>query len=94
MKTSIIHTACLAITTVFLFSCGNRWHNDSTDNIQLTDFTKDLISLYLQDSIVLSCIQRNDEITLICSSDEEHYYLSLYQNESEITAVRRYFTKA
>lgn len=73
-----------SIFSLALPSCGNRWYADDTNNITLTNFTKDLLSVYLNDSLVVNWKERYDEITLICSSDDEHYYLSLHLNESKI----------
>ena len=76
-----------SIFSLALPSCGNRWYADDTNNITLTNFTKDLLSVYLNDSLVVNWKERYDEITLICSSDDEHYYLSLHLNESKIYKI-------
>ena len=53
--------------------------SDGNENIYLTEFTKDLVSLYVKDN----CINNNggkEEIIIICSSDTLYYCLSIFSN--------------
>ena len=60
MKTKI----SIIISAILVLSCGNNWQSDETDNIVLSEFSKELISLYLQDSIVLSRIIVNNTVII------------------------------
>jgi len=57
--------------------------NKENNNIFLTDFTKELISLYINDIENLNAKNRKDEIILISSSDTYNYYLSAFANNSK-----------
>ncbi|MEA4919206.1 TonB family protein [Proteiniphilum sp.] len=53
------------------------------DNIMLTDFTKELISMYINDVENLNAKNRKDEIIIISNTDSLHYYLSVFANNSK-----------
>ena len=53
------------------------------DNIMLTDFTKELISMYINDVENLNAKNRKDEIIIISIADSLHYYLSVFANNSK-----------
>ena len=58
-------------------SCsGNR-------DIVLTDFTKELISIYLNDSEHIQAQKRKDEIILISTTDSLYYTLLIFSNNSK-----------
>jgi len=61
----------------------SRWYADKTNNIVLTDFTKELITLYLNDSLFVRFISHDDEVTLVSFTNPPNFYLNLYSNKSE-----------
>ena len=67
-----------------LISCMQGWYADRNENIELSAFSKECISLYLKDSIINSFSQSYDEITLRCYSYDTLMYFNIYQNQSEI----------
>ena len=68
-----------------LISCMRGWYADRNENIELSEFSKECISLYLKDSIINSFYaQSYDEITLCCYSYDTLMYFNIYQNKSEI----------
>lgn len=79
MKTKI----SIIISAILVLSCGNNWQSDETDNIVLSEFSKELISLYLQDSIVLSLKEAYDEITLCCFEVDSHMVINIWENHSQ-----------
>ena len=62
--------------TWFISCSGNR-------DIVLTDFTKELISIYLNDSEHIQAQKRNDEIILISTTDSLYYTLLIFSNNSK-----------
>ena len=73
----------LAVVFAISLSCERNTYADPINNIELKDFTKSLISFYLQDSIVNKSIKYYDEITLINYPLDSISYLSLWANNSE-----------
>ena len=68
-----------------LISCMRGWYADRNENIELSEFSKECISLYLNDSIINSFYtQSYDEITLRCYLYDTLMYFNIYQNRSEI----------
>ncbi|MDR1553981.1 MAG: hypothetical protein LBS69_11065 [Prevotellaceae bacterium] len=57
-------------------SCKTR----NNDNIILTDFTKELILLYVNDSNNLEAKNRKDEIIITSFTDTSYHYLSVFAN--------------
>ena len=62
--------------TWFISCSGNR-------DIVLTDFTKELIYIYLNDSEHLQAQKRKDEIILISTTDSLYYTLLIFSNNSK-----------
>lgn len=62
--------------TRFISCSGNR-------DIVLTDFTKELISIYLNDSEHIQAQKRKDEIILISTTDSLYYTLLIFSNNSK-----------
>lgn len=62
--------------TWFISCSGNR-------DIVLTDFTKELISIYLNDSEHIQVQKRKDEIILISTTDSLYYTLLIFSNNSK-----------
>lgn len=54
---------------------------ENKDNVELTDFTKELISLYLNDEQNTYAISRKNEIIVSSITDETCYYLSVFSND-------------
>ena len=52
----------------------------SDNNVILTDFTKDLISLYINDAVNINAKNRKDEIIVTAVADTLYYYLSVFAN--------------
>jgi len=50
------------------------------NNVILTDFTKDLISLYINDAVNINAENRKDEIIVTAVADTSYYYLSVFAN--------------
>ena len=73
----------LSIVFSISLSCERNTYADPLNNIELTDFTKSLISFYLRDSIVQESINYYNEITLINYSLDAVSYLSLWANDCE-----------
>jgi hypothetical protein len=61
-------------------SCQAKKENS---NIMLTDFTKELISLYINDVENLNAKNRKDEIIIFSVTDSSYYYLSIFANNSK-----------
>lgn len=61
-------------------SCQTKEKNE---NIILTDFTKELISLYLNDDENLDAKNRVDEIIIRTYADTLSYYLNIHSNNSK-----------
>ena len=61
------------------------WFISCSENrdIVLTDFTKELISIYLNDSEHIQAPKRKDEIILISKTDSLYYTLSIFSNNSK-----------
>lgn len=61
------------------------WFISCSENrdIVLTDFTKELISIYLNDSEHIQAPKRKDEIILISTTDSLYYTLSIFSNNSK-----------
>ena len=64
------------VITWFISCSGNR-------DIVLTDFTKELISIYLNDSEHIQAQKRKDEIILISTTDSLYYTLLIFSNNSK-----------
>ena len=62
--------------TWFISCSGSR-------DILLTDFTKELISIYLNDSEHIQAQKRKDEIILISTTDSLYYTLLIFSNNSK-----------
>ena len=62
--------------TWFISCSGHR-------DIVLTDFTKELISIYLNDSEHIQAQKRKDEIILISTTDSLYYTLLIFSNNSK-----------
>jgi len=73
----------LSIAFGISLSCGRNTYADPINNVELKDFTRALISFYLQDSIVDQSIKYYNEITLINYPLDSISYLSLWANNSE-----------
>jgi hypothetical protein len=56
-----------------------KWNN----NVVLTDFTKELISVYINDVGNLNAKNRKDEIIITSTTDTSYYYLSVFANNSK-----------
>lgn len=54
--------------------------NSGDNNIVLTDFTKDLISLYINDTLNIDVKYRKDEIIVTAVEDTAYHYLSVFAN--------------
>ncbi|MDR1859701.1 MAG: hypothetical protein LBR06_02110 [Bacteroidales bacterium] len=54
-----------------------------SSNVVLSDFTKELISLYINDVENINAKNRKDEIIIISVTDTSHYYLSVFANNSK-----------
>ncbi len=61
-------------------SCQAKKENS---NVVLTDFTKELVSMYINDIENLNAKNRKDEIIIISVTDTLHYYLSVFANNSK-----------
>lgn len=84
MKNKPIFIAILSSLLLSIsLSCERNTYADPLNNIELTDFTKALISFYLQDSIVQGDMHYYNEITLINHSLDTVSYLSLWANDRE-----------
>jgi hypothetical protein len=57
--------------------------NKENSNVELTKFTKELISLYINDTENLDANKRKDEIIIISVADSSYYYLSVFANNSK-----------
>lgn len=53
---------------------------ENKDNVELTDFTKDLVSLYLNDEQNVEARNNEDDIILVSISDSATYELSVFSN--------------
>lgn len=58
-------------------SCQAKKGNN---NVMLTDFTKELISLYINDAQNLNAKNKKDEIIVTFIADTSYYYLSVFAN--------------
>lgn len=69
------------LSIIFLFcgliSCQAKRDNN---NVELTEFTKDLISLYINDAVNINVKNRKDEIIVTVAADTSYYYLSVFAN--------------
>ena len=72
--------------TWFISCSGNR-------DIVLTDFTKELISIYLNDSEHIQAQKRKDEIILISTTDSLYYTLLIFSNNSKSYKYETYGDK-
>lgn len=63
--------------TFILSSCQER------DNIELTDFTKELVALYISDTDNANVKNRKDEIIIISTMDTLFHYLSIFANDNK-----------
>ena len=73
----------LLITCCFV-SCESK-----KDNVILKDFTKELVSLYINDTINIKAKKRNDEMILLVGSDTSNYYLYLHSNNNKVHKICR-----
>lgn len=60
-----------------IVSCKAKKGNN---NVMLTGFTKDLISLYINDAVNINAKNRKDEIVVTAVADTSYYYLSVFAN--------------
>ncbi|WP_443757773.1 energy transducer TonB [Barnesiella intestinihominis] len=69
------------------------WFISCSENrdIVLTDFTKELISIYLNDSEHIQAPKRKDEIILISTTDSLYYTLSIFSNNSKSYKYETYY---
>lgn len=69
---------------IFLF-CGFISCQSKKDNniVELTEFSKDLVSLYINNAENLSAKKRKDEIIIISIADTSFYFLSVFANNSK-----------
>jgi hypothetical protein len=67
-------------TVSCFMSCQVKKENG---NVVLSDFTKELISLYINDVENINAKNRKDEIIIIYVTDTSHYYLSVFANNSK-----------
>lgn len=63
-----------------LLSCQS---NKNKSDVELTDFTKGLISLYINDDYNIDAKNRKDEIIVTAVEDTSYYYLSVFSNNPE-----------
>lgn len=61
-------------------SCQVKKENS---NVVLTDFTKELITLYINDVENFNAKDRKDEVIIISVTDTSYYYLSVFTNNSK-----------
>lgn len=66
----------IVIVSVF-FACQSPEVNS---NIELTEFTKELVSMYVNDEQNIGAQNRNDEIIITSYTDDTGYYLSVFAN--------------
>ena len=66
----------MLITCCFV-SCQTK---KGDNNVILTDFTKDLISLYINDALNIDAKNRKDEIIVTAVADTSYYYLYVFAN--------------
>jgi hypothetical protein len=72
---------CYYIVVVFsLVTCQSKKDND---DILLTDFTKEFISLYINDIENVNVKDRSDDIIIISFTDTSYYCLSIFANNSK-----------
>ena len=50
------------------------------DNLEMTEFTKELVYSYLNDKQSVSTINGSDEIIIVSSTDDNCFYLSIFAN--------------
>jgi len=50
------------------------------DNLEMTDFTKELVYSYLYDEQNVNAKKRGDEIIILSFTDDSCYYLSIFAN--------------
>jgi len=66
----------ILLFTVYTFiSCQEK------NNVELTDFTKELISMYINDSDNRVAKDRKDEIIIVSYTDTLRYHLSVFAND-------------
>lgn len=53
---------------------------NGNNNVVLTDFTTELISIYINDVVNIGVKDRKDEIIVISEEDTTYYYLSVFAN--------------
>lgn len=70
------------VNIIFLICCFMSCQAKK-ENVSLTGFTKELISMYINDLDNLEAKNRNDEIIIISIADTLHYYLSVFSNDSK-----------
>lgn len=76
-------TTKLFVILISIFSLIACVRNKKNSNVVLTDFTKELISLYINDVENLSAKDRKDEIIIISFTDTSYYYISIFTNNSK-----------
>ncbi len=75
--------AGVLLTGIIVVSCYRNTYADKTDNIELSDFTKGFISLYLSDSLIPEWMNASfDEITIACDYQDSLLFLSIWANDS------------
>lgn len=74
----------IKIIVTMLIICGTMSCKDyKNNNIQLPDFTQEIISTYINDTNNLSAKNRKDEIILISTTDTQDYCLSIFANDPQ-----------
>lgn len=63
-----------------LFACQSTTFDS---NIELTEFTKELVSMYVNDEQNIDAINRNDEIIIVSFTDDTCYRLALFANNPQ-----------
>src|SRR5690606_35121963 len=61
---------------LFFISCQGK-----NNNVELTEFSKELISLYINDPDNLEAKNGKDEIIIVNSTDTSYYYISVFSND-------------
>lgn len=73
----------ITLMVAVLFSCFCSTYKGN-DNVNLSDFTQEVITLYLNDSLNIGIKNRNDDIILISSTDTSHFYLTLFSHDNNL----------
>lgn len=76
----VIKIFTIVFLTCCFISCQVKIENS---NVELTDFTKELISLYINDVENINVRNRKDEIIIISLADTSYYTFSVFANNSK-----------